>query len=335
MNRIEDTLQTLRDIRLPEAARSRMRDELVAYAELHALPARGPVRSPFSILRVRMYAGLAAVLVIVMALGGTAYASERALPGDALYSVKVGIAEPLQTALVPSDQGRAAWHAILAERRLEEAAQLAERGSLSPAAQAELASNFDAQVTASQESADRLQHKGDTVDSLSVRSDLEARLSAHAQILSVIAAHYALASSTDAQNTHTALEHMLALVSDRQKTIVSTRLALEDAIAPNAAKDDASATSTAKIAVAFSKQARVHIEADATPAMQVETAAAVRTEEEQHILDRHASFLAKFLPISTTTATSTATTTATTTAVTATTTATTTVETTDTENLKN
>lgn len=325
MNRIEDTLQTLREIRLPDAARSRMRDELASYAEMHAVPARTSIRSPFSILRVRMYASVAAVLTLVVALGGTAYASERALPGDALYPVKVGITEPLQTALVPSNRGKAAWHAILAERRLDEAAQLAARGSLSPAAQTELASNFDAQVAASEHSADRLQHDGDASGSLSVRSDLEARLAAHSQILSVIAAHYALATSTNAESTHSALENMLAVVSSHQQQIVSTRLALEDALAPHAKESDTASTA-AKIAVVVHQPTHVHFGPNVTPAMQVETAATVRTEEEQNILDRHATFLAKFLPIASTTATSTATTTATTTQVTATTTASTTEE---------
>lgn len=325
MNRTEQELKTLRTITLSREARTRMREELLSYTQLHSIPsARQQVRSPFAAFRLRAYAGISAAVLLIAALGGTAYASERALPGDALYSVKVSVAEPLQTALVPSERGKAAWHAILAERRLDEAAQLAAEAKLSTTTQDELATNFTSQVTASQESADRLQEGGDTAGSLSARSDLEARLAAHVQILSVIDSHFADASSTDAKTTHEALSRMLALVKNHEKAVASTRIALEDVIDPSAATSDSgdeadtasAATTTLAIATDEPVLTPKHIEApeaEVTPAAQVETAAAVRTTEVQDILERHAALLKAFLPLASTTATSTATTTATTT----------------------
>jgi len=279
-----------------------------------------------------MYAGLSAAVVLIAALGGTAYASENALPGDALYPVKVGFAEPLQTALVPSDRGKAAWHAILAERRLEETAQLAAAGRLSTSRQDELAESFTAQVTASENSADHLQQNGDTNASLSVRSDLEARLSAHEQILAVIDQHFALASSTGEQGTHQALSRMLALVDTHVHAVAATRLALEDAISPGSAEGkNADVASTTSLAFAAdivthapARPAKLHAlmpSAGATPAAQIQANAAARTTEVQDIIERNAVFLKAFLPAASTTATSTATSTV---SVTATTTASTT-----------
>lgn len=323
MNRIEEQLKKLRNLTLTNEERSRMRAELLAYAELHAGSAvSAPVRSPFSILRIRLYAGMTAAVLLIAALGGTAYASESALPGDALYPVKVGIAEPIQTALVPSDRGKAAWHAILAERRLEEAADLAARGRLSTQTQDALAQNFNANVSASQMNADRLQHEGDTSGSLSVRSDLEARLAAHAEILAVIDAHYASASTTDGMDTHMALGRLLALVKGHEQDVASSRLALEDSISPGTEEDGDThkGNSTTAMLALSGKHSKQGIEVQGkhlvreTPAAQIETAATARTTEVKDILERHAAFLATFFPNASTTATSTATTTATTTA---------------------
>lgn len=326
MNRIEEqltrALKGLRKISLPKEARVRMRAELLSYAELHSVLATGKAtRSSFSVLRFRLYAGLSAALLLVAALGGTAYASESALPGDTLYSVKVGLTEPLQGALIPSDRGRAAWHAILAERRLEETAQLAASGKLSTSTQDMLATNFSDQISASQESADRLEHDGDTSGSLSARSDLEARLAAHLQILAIINQHYAQATSTDAMDTHQALSRMVTLVEDHEHAVVSSRIALEDQIAPNGAQDDQGQDGTTTIVVAsapapakarFAKHAHIVIPITGqAPAAQIETAASARTTEVQDILEHHAALLKAFLSPASTTATSTATSTTT------------------------
>lgn len=327
MNRIEEQLEKqlkeLRDINLPEEARSRMRAELLSYAQLHAVSAAAKsVRSPFAVLRLRVYAGLSAAVLLIAALGGTAYASESALPGDALYPVKVGFTEPLQGALIPSDRGRAAWHAILAERRLEETAQLAAEGKLSTSTQDVLAANFNDQVSASQDSADRLEHDGDASGSLSARSDLEARLAAHMQILSIIDHHYAAATSTDAVDTHQALSRMLALVENHEQAVASSRIALEDQIAPNGAQDDQGQDGTTTVIAAAipaskgrpAKHGRMTLPiANEPPVAEIETTASARTSEVQDILERHAALLQAFLPSASTTATSTATSTATTT----------------------
>lgn len=323
MNRIEEQLKRLSKIHLPKEVRARMRAELLSYAELHAVPmAGGAARSSFTVFRFRLYAGFSAALLLLATLGGTAYASESALPGDRLYSMKIGFTEPLQGALIPSDRGRAAWHAILAERRLEETAELAADGKLSTSTQDMLASNFSGQVSASQESADRLEHDGDTSGSLSARSDLEARLTAHLQILAIINQHYAQATSSDASDTHQALSRMLVLVQDHEHAVATARIALEDQIAPNGAQNDQGENGTTTVIAAslptpakvrFAKHAHIVIPITGkAPEAQIETAASARTTEVQDILEHHAALLKAFLPAASTTATSTATSTATT-----------------------
>ncbi|MCS6845853.1 MAG: DUF5667 domain-containing protein [Caldilineales bacterium] len=67
------------------------------------------------------------IVVVLLVTGGTTYASYAALPGTPLYPVKTTI-ERVQLALQDDWAEQAELHLRFAERRLQEAAQLAERG---------------------------------------------------------------------------------------------------------------------------------------------------------------------------------------------------------------
>ncbi len=340
MTNIERELKNLNTIRLPEEARTRMRAELSAYADLHAMavpPAASqkalPVARLFQTFRFRMYASAVAVLAIVVGLGGTAYASSDALPGDTLYAVKTAFAEPVQTALVPDTEGKASWHAVLAERRLEEAAQLAAQNRLSSETQEQLAESFTTHVAASLHDADLLEKSGRTDRSLAVRSDLEARLEAHTHILGVIAAHYAsAASSSSSLATARSLGDLLSAVQEKESAVSATRLALESDIAPQHEPAASAAVSvsagdtgsTVQVAIAdhaseTSAGSAVQVSGFAPMAARVAPAAkmaaepsaevsaydAARATEVKKIIDLHAELLSAFLPPASTTATST------------------------------
>ncbi|MDO8689500.1 MAG: DUF5667 domain-containing protein, partial [Dehalococcoidia bacterium] len=74
----------------------------------------------------------ALVVILVIALtgvvgGGATFASQSALPGDALYPVKITV-EGLQVRLIPGDEGKAEANVSCAGRRLDEAQQALEMG---------------------------------------------------------------------------------------------------------------------------------------------------------------------------------------------------------------
>lgn len=78
------------------------------------------------------------VLVAVFLFGGagmTAYASQSALPGDALYSVKTGV-EQTQVNLARDAAEKARLNLAFAERRLDEIARLIDNGRFADIAQA-------------------------------------------------------------------------------------------------------------------------------------------------------------------------------------------------------
>jgi hypothetical protein len=70
------------------------------------------------------------LIAVVMVFGGataTAYASQAALPGDALYPVKTGL-EYTQVALTGDAYNRAQLHLRFAQRRMDEITELLEQG---------------------------------------------------------------------------------------------------------------------------------------------------------------------------------------------------------------
>lgn len=329
---VEHQLKELKKVHLTSEVRLRMREELLSYADLHAIPADSSSAQSagfrFFTLGSRAYTGLAAMMLLIVGAGGTTYAAEKTLPGDVLYTVKTHVSEPIQTALIPSTKGQATWHAVLAERRLEEAATLASKNKLSESTQEELAANLSLHVVASAHSADELEMSGDSAASLDARSDLEARLTAHEQILSIMMRHFAEASSTESRDTSHSVQKLLAVVESHKTAIEGMRLALQYEIDPASAptnsvamakvsaKSEGTTGATSTLAIAKSADASATTDEQRMGAARVASSDVARMEEVQTILAKHATMLAQFLPTATSTgatATSTATTTATTT----------------------
>ncbi|MDB5244949.1 MAG: hypothetical protein JWN90_54 [Parcubacteria group bacterium] len=253
----EERIGHLKSITLSESSRTRMREELSAYVDLHAHagPAISSVPTPspfFSYFSAGFFRISAALVVLISMLGGTAYAANDALPGTTLYPVKLNLTEPVQTALIPSTEGKAAWHAILAERRLEEATDLAVAGKLDTATQGTIADNFTSHVQDSSEAATQLQQEGNVTAALSVRSDLEARITAHEDILTQVVTHLASVATTTNDASVSATKDLLAVVHDSQSAVAGERLALEDSID----QSDATVSGTSTVAVAAKADAR-------------------------------------------------------------------------------
>ena len=322
---------------LDERVKTRMRDALDAYVDLHELQApiaaHAAIRSPF--FSYNLFSGvLAFVLILLVGGGSAAYAAEGSVPGSALYPVKVSVIEPVQGALITSAAGQASWHAKLASRRLEEATTLAAADKLDPAKQEYLQTKFNTEVDASNQDADALAATGKTDIALDVRSDLEAKITAHAVILGVISEHLeTTATSTDP--TLVGTKTLLASVQQRRHQVTEARIALEDTANASSSPAIAIATlSRAEVTTrAVSSEAKAKGSSNVAPvaarimaakasvsqAEQAKTDAAAssedshaaeRSSEVASILLQHASLLRAFAPTASTTASTTATTTA-------------------------
>ena len=124
------------------------------------------------------------LIALVLIGGGTSFAAKSALPGSALYPVKVDFNEKLQSSLEFSSAGKADWDATLESRRLSEAETLASQGKLTASTEADLKTRFDAtaQDYATQVAAITATGKGSAA-AVSTSSKLQGSLAAHAQVL--------------------------------------------------------------------------------------------------------------------------------------------------------
>jgi hypothetical protein len=128
-----------------------------------------------------------ALIIALLFSGGTVVAAERALPGDVLYPVKVGVNEEVRSALTISSEAQAKWDARRAEKRLEEAEKLANSGQLNAENRANLEARFLAHAEAFKARAEKIEARLGAESSFRANSNFEAALKAHEQILTRLA----------------------------------------------------------------------------------------------------------------------------------------------------
>ncbi len=130
MTREENIFNAAKSAGLRDAERARIRTRLEAFVNEHLAIVPSPYGNLFLIFMHRSVMIPLSLLLIVALSGGTAFAAEKALPGDTLYSIKININERVETALAASDLDRAAVVAHHALTRIAEVRLLAAKGRL-------------------------------------------------------------------------------------------------------------------------------------------------------------------------------------------------------------
>ena len=159
-------------------------------------------------------------IILIFALvagGGTSFAAEHALPGDVLYPVKIEFNEQVRGLVSFSNEARAEWDVWRAERRLEEATELAVHGELNAEVRAEIENSFKSHSDKAQE---RLERSDDDVKAVSVSSDFETVLRVRERVLVGISAQAATSSKSE-------VDKLLIEVHDRVEKIGQTRVEAE------------------------------------------------------------------------------------------------------------
>lgn len=173
---------------LSSSEKDETRRFLVAYAE--AMPVRDPApkrqvsRGMSAIFLTRKYMPVFGILLAAsLAFGGVSFAAEQALPGDALYTVKVDVNEEVRSALTVSPKAKAEWEARRVERRMEEAEQLAAKAKLDAGARADLEQRLAVHTGRVNKQVDTMETDNDFESASDLSSRLEGSLAAHHDIL--------------------------------------------------------------------------------------------------------------------------------------------------------
>jgi hypothetical protein len=127
------------NIYLSMSEKTDLRERVVSYMEYHPLPnttkkVSGAVfndEMPFKMVKVNTWKffKLSAALVVILAVS-VSYLAEKAVPGDALYAVKVGINEEMRSTLARGSYEKVVWETERLNRRISEARLLADEGRL-------------------------------------------------------------------------------------------------------------------------------------------------------------------------------------------------------------
>src|SRR5437763_954383 len=117
MTKFEDIIKEAKNVRLNADDKALARNALIMYMR------EMPVRS-FNLARFHVIRFASAAFAIVLFGGGISYAAQGALPGEALYPVKVNVTEKVLGWLKVSASSKTAFEMSLAETRLQEAEKL-------------------------------------------------------------------------------------------------------------------------------------------------------------------------------------------------------------------
>ncbi len=152
MKRFSEQFNTkAKTVRMSAAEKRDLRERLVSYIEYHPLAAAGRERNipnfenaplmsnglvPVGTKRFLQWSVSFACILIF----SVSYMAERAIPGDALYAIKVGFNEELRSTLARGSYEKVVWETERLNRRIAEARLLADEGRLTEEVEAQVAS---------------------------------------------------------------------------------------------------------------------------------------------------------------------------------------------------
>ncbi len=179
---------------LTPSERTDIRDRLVSYIEYHPLPASvnaaeaTTVRThagnevfysyhlPWSVI-FRGAIGFSVLFLVIVPI-----LAERAVPGDTLYAVKVGLTEEVRSTLTFTPSQRVVWETTRLNRRIAEAQLLESKGELTEAVEADVAAAVKAYTDNAQREIAHLRAV-DTDEAALVELELATTLSVHSDAL--------------------------------------------------------------------------------------------------------------------------------------------------------
>lgn len=185
-------------VTLTEIERGKIRSLLREYTIMKPVrePSVPPKRTRYVVLTDKLFAYLrrpisivtAVMLTLVLFSGGIAYAAEGVLPGNVLYPIKTALIEPIQIALAASPEARASLQMKFAERRISEAAILANEKRLGTTTEAMLVVNFVKNANNAIATITHARSQSPTATDL-LATDFAAQLAAYKNVLILMNKH--------------------------------------------------------------------------------------------------------------------------------------------------
>lgn len=175
MEHFEKQLKKGRKVHMSPDEKSVIRYSISKFIDTHKIPGaiiENPIHEP-KVLRVspfvyhspftymRLLKGVTIVLIALLVGGSTlTYASEKALPGDALYTIKVNVKEVIEEKLATTTEAKAQYQVKRIQKRFEEIETLESTGELTPEKEAIVEKVFDSHAEALNQTLTTLENEG-------------------------------------------------------------------------------------------------------------------------------------------------------------------------------
>lgn len=241
---IRQLKQEDREFSLHREEKQHIRDRLASYMHMkpvrittatrHRIHARQKQGESLFFNRNHMFAKVALMLVIALS-GGTTVAAHSALPGDALYGVKIHVNENIESAFAVSTEAKAKLQAKLAERRAADAEALKAKGELSAEAQSDISTRIETHANSALQKTATLKSRGDADTAAQIELRVERVVHSASDVLGGalnIRAQGSTSVSSDADK-NTSSDTQVEEPSEQE----------EEPAAPNTTKEETSETS--------------------------------------------------------------------------------------------
>jgi hypothetical protein len=194
--RFENLIRNLRAIKLADEHKDNIRKELLVFVNTYK-----PVQSPYAQVFLWAQRGLAVTLAVLMITGSvTKSASADALPGERLYTVKI-IHENITAAAKNTPEKKADFEIERAEKRIQEATQLAQKKTLAADEEEAIIESVKKHTSAARKEIDQIQSV-DKEKALELNKELKTTLKVNKDALKKVAdAKKEIANKETAQET--------------------------------------------------------------------------------------------------------------------------------------
>ena len=194
---IEKLIQAAKSIKLSTQEQSAIKNRLQILIEKQSVRSETGLRhrlgkrSKIQIIFAQLQTMAIVLLIALFVGGGVSVAAQNALPGDALFPVKVVVNEGVRSFLTFSDEAKARLQAELAARRLDEAEKLAVEGRFDAEVREKIEANFSRHAERVRERIEEFKAREDFKAAAEVTANFETALKAHERILEKLGAEEA------------------------------------------------------------------------------------------------------------------------------------------------
>ena len=188
MYKLDQLIKSAKDIRLKDDEKAAIRRSVLNFISQNPVRRTAQPRlnhwSNVFLTKLNFVPSMAILLILMVLVGGgVSVGAEKALPGDALYPVKVGLNEEVRSWLSVSEESKANWDIERAQRRLEEAEQLAVQGHLDSETRMQIEKRFDVHAEKIKERIEKFENQQNFRAAAEVNSNFETTLKVHERIL--------------------------------------------------------------------------------------------------------------------------------------------------------